>query len=112
MIDVIDRCGSTITQTDSARQPEPLALVTSVDDAAELRRFYRPAAWTRLSNALRRARRMCEACGARPTFTVDHVVPLHLGGARWARSNLRAVCADCHRTTRYARPDVAQSLLT
>jgi 5-methylcytosine-specific restriction endonuclease McrA len=36
-------------------------------------------------------------CGARAT-DVDHIVALALGGDRWARGNLQALCSEHHKT--------------
>lgn len=40
----------------------------------------------------------CAACGGYAN-TVDHVVPLHMGGDAWAESNLQVLCGGpggCH----------------
>ena len=38
----------------------------------------------------------CERCGKRGALELDHVVPVRAGGAQWDRSNLAALCRDCH----------------
>jgi 5-methylcytosine-specific restriction protein A len=44
---------------------------------------------------------MCRVCKAKGRLSkateVDHIVPLHKGGAGMDRRNLQGVCADCHR---------------
>ena len=38
----------------------------------------------------------CRACGKAGRLEVDHVVPLHSGGAPWELSNLQTLCEKCH----------------
>lgn len=38
----------------------------------------------------------CRECGKAGALEVDHVVPLHQGGAVWALGNLQALCRGCH----------------
>lgn len=53
--------------------------------------------WAALRQAiLVRDGETCQTCGARAT-QVDHVLPRHQGGTN-DPSNLRALCARCHRS--------------
>ena len=38
----------------------------------------------------------CAFCGARTPLTVDHILPISMGGTN-ARRNLRGLCVPCHR---------------
>ena len=38
---------------------------------------------------------VCRLCGARPSVTADHIVPVSQGGTH-DRANLRGVCKQCH----------------
>ena len=38
----------------------------------------------------------CRGCGRAGKMEVDHVVPLHKGGAPYALSNLQTLCRGCH----------------
>lgn len=57
-------------------------------------------AWRRLRlSILARDGWVCQIRGARcvgGATTVDHRVPLRLGGAPWSPDNLRAACAPCN----------------
>lgn len=54
------------------------------------------AEWRRLrAVALLRDRHCCQSCGS-PATEVDHITPLHLGGARLQLVNLQALCSRCH----------------
>jgi 5-methylcytosine-specific restriction enzyme A len=54
------------------------------------------AAWTELSRRIRAERPVCEIPGcSNPSASVDHVVPVHLGGTD-DLSNLRALCHPHH----------------
>ena len=37
-----------------------------------------------------------EACGKAGRLEIDHVKPLHRGGAPWTLDNLQALCRGCH----------------
>ena len=52
------------------------------------------AAWQKLRSRVLREQPRCE-CGA-PTTDVDHIVA-HADGGTDDRSNLRALCRDCHK---------------
>ena len=46
---------------------------------------------------LARDRRTCRKCGKYwGKLEVDHIKPLHQGGARWASGNLQTLCVGCH----------------
>ena len=71
------------------------------------------AAWERVRLiVLRRDRYRCRiggpGCTGRAT-SVDHIVPLALGGARLDPANLRAACGHCNSSTgaRVVRPPLA-----
>ena len=40
----------------------------------------------------------CQHCGRPGRLEVDHIKPLHLGGAPWDLANLQALCRACHIT--------------
>ena len=48
------------------------------------------------AEVLRRDGWTCRACKRRTATEVDHVVPLHLGGAALDPNNLQAICRGCH----------------
>ncbi len=52
------------------------------------------AAWRALSLQVRAEEPRCRICGA-PSTQTDHITPKARGGTD-ARSNLRALCDDCH----------------
>jgi 5-methylcytosine-specific restriction enzyme A len=60
-----------------------------------LRRALSGRRWTALSALVRREEPECRSCG-RPSDETDHIVPLSDGGALWDRTNLQALCSDCH----------------
>ena len=52
--------------------------------------------WKRLrKTVLDAAGWRCQSC-ARYGNEVDHIEPLHRGGAPWATANLQVLCAGCH----------------
>jgi 5-methylcytosine-specific restriction protein A len=51
------------------------------------------AEWRRIRREVRGA--VCEACGSARDLTVDHIVPMSLGGTHDYR-NLRTLCRSCH----------------
>lgn len=38
----------------------------------------------------------CNLCGTVPCRELDHIKPLHKGGAKWDESNLQPLCRSCH----------------
>jgi 5-methylcytosine-specific restriction endonuclease McrA len=64
------------------------------------RRFRSTARWQRMRAAQKARQPWCSACGHRGSadnpLTVDHVVPVILGGAKFAESNLRTLCRSCN----------------
>lgn len=65
----------------------------------------------------------CQSCGGARGLEVDHIQPLHKGGAPWDVTNLQTLCRDCHRAKSanehpYRDParrdlvDLAQELVT
>jgi len=65
----------------------------------------RSAGYRRLTRAIRqRDRYICQKCGEFGR-EVDHIVPLHQGGALTDPDNLQVLCRDCHiRKTERERP--------
>ena len=59
-------------------------------------RHYDTPEWRALSARMIRSRGRCERCGLRRDLQTDEIVPRSLGGT-WHASNLRVLCADCHR---------------
>jgi 5-methylcytosine-specific restriction endonuclease McrA len=51
--------------------------------------------WRRLSKELRRLQPWCSFCGLAADLTVDHIVPLSMGGSNEV-SNLRVLCRSCN----------------
>ncbi|MCY4510477.1 MAG: HNH endonuclease signature motif containing protein [Acidobacteria bacterium] len=56
----------------------------------------------------------CRTCGRAGRLEVDHVAPMHAGGAEWEPSNLQTLCRGCHiaksrqeRPTPKVHPEVA-----
>jgi len=60
------------------------------------------ADWRKIRAGVLREEPRCRVCGA-PATEVDHIRPLSRGGTH-NRSNLRAVCQDCHRSLTAAIP--------
>ena len=67
--------------------------------------------WQRVRlTILRRDGYRCRTCGLAGRLEVDHVQPLHKGGARFDPENLAACCRSCHITKtaeenrRYPKP--------
>ena len=58
------------------------------------------ADWRKVRNAVLRDEPCCRLCAAEGVtclaVEVDHVVPMHLGGARLDRANLQPLCHACH----------------
>ena len=66
--------------------------------------------WARLRRRiLERDGYRCRACGRPGKLEVDHVTPMHAGGAALEPANLQALCGPCHieKTTRekHGQPD-------
>jgi 5-methylcytosine-specific restriction endonuclease McrA len=60
------------------------------------RRKARPYEWRRLSERLRSRSPFCERCGTTTDLTVDHRVPVSLGGDLLDIHNLRVFCRSCN----------------
>ena len=52
--------------------------------------------WRKVSERARKASPWCEWCGSGDDLTVDHRVPLSLGGDEWDPENHRVLCRPCH----------------
>ncbi len=52
---------------------------------------------------LDRDRHSCQSCGISETLTIDHIIPLNLGGSN-DLSNLQTLCQSCNSSKR-DRPD-------
>ena len=66
--------------------------------------------WARVRRtALERDNYRCVKCGRGGRLEVDHIRPLHLGGAWYDLGNLQSLCYDCHSAKslreKKARPD-------
>lgn len=61
-----------------------------------VRRNQRSYRWRILSQRIRRRSPFCERCGSTVALTVDHVVPVSMGGAEYDEANLRVLCKPCH----------------
>ena len=66
------------------------------------RRLRSTARYQRARAAFLAANPLCMECERRGIVTaaaeLDHVEPVHLGGAFWDSENWAALCRDCHRT--------------
>lgn len=51
--------------------------------------------WRKLSKQVRKEEPICRRCRRQDSVLVDHIVPKRSGGTD-ARSNLQALCKDCH----------------
>lgn len=62
--------------------------------------FYQSGRWRAVRAAVLREQPLCRVCAEAgvsvPAQVVDHVVPIKLGGARFDRTNLQALCVPCH----------------
>ena len=55
------------------------------------------ARWAQVRRAvLERDGYRCVKCGKAGRLEVDHIQPLHKGGAPWDPANLQSLCRDCH----------------
>ena len=63
----------------------------------EYRKFYSTPRWKRLRRvALDRDGWRCRQCGKAGRLEVDHIQPMHKGGAFWDLDNLQSLCVSCH----------------
>src|SRR5690606_1422950 len=74
--------------------------------------------WRRIKNRIRRTATVCALCGEpidtnlrfpHPrSLSIDHIVPVSLGGREYAHSNVRATHLECNRkrgnTTQHSNP--------
>jgi len=57
--------------------------------------FYKSYRWRRHKEDYLIENPECVVCG-RMANTVDHIIPIRLGGSRWKWSNLQSMCTSCH----------------
>ena len=57
---------------------------------------YYDHAWQQMSKRWLAGHDICEWCGSRDDLTVDHIVPLRLGGAKLDPDNLQPLCRSCN----------------
>ena len=69
------------------------------------RGFWHPARdeqtrWVKLRRAMFEEDPYCRSCrkvgSLRTAEALDHITPIDLGGAPWARENLQPLCRECH----------------
>jgi 5-methylcytosine-specific restriction endonuclease McrA len=48
------------------------------------------------SRVLKRDGAVCRICGKDEELTLDHIIPLSLGGSRWSLANIRVLCKKCN----------------
>lgn len=53
------------------------------------------AEWQRLSKTLRKMQPYCSICKTTKDLTVDHIIPLSVGGST-VESNLQVLCRKCN----------------
>jgi 5-methylcytosine-specific restriction endonuclease McrA len=53
--------------------------------------------WTRIRAEILWEHKICQICGVNPSSEVDHIREIARGGDPFAKSNLQAVCIQCHR---------------
>jgi 5-methylcytosine-specific restriction protein A len=58
-------------------------------------RITRTRRWRNIRTAQLKDHPLCATCGHIAT-EVDHIIPLHLGGAPWTADNRQSLCAPCH----------------
>lgn len=63
----------------------------------KFKKIYNSNTWKRLRAWKLRQNPICEYCRKRPATDVDHFIPLRDGVDPYDESNLRSVCAHCHR---------------
>ena len=57
----------------------------------------RGSKWRRLRKKLLKAvGYRCSKCGIPGRLEVDHIIPLHDGGAAYDENNLQVLCRECH----------------
>lgn len=103
------RCGARIPRVGPGScQPCEAKRHRDVDSRSTRERgFYSSAQWKRCRAIQLRADPLCADCLTKgkttPADTVDHVIELSRGGARFDPENLRSLCAPCHnaKTRRY-----------
>ena len=65
--------------------------------------------WRRIRAYVLSRSRICALCGKPGADTVDHIIPVSLGGSLYDLANLRPACAACNykrgNGTRPPRPD-------
>lgn len=64
--------------------------------SARASRIYSTKKWRVTRRRKLRDSPTCEDCGLELATEVDHAVPIEEGGAPYALSNLRSLCARCH----------------
>lgn len=65
---------------------------------AKQRQAHYPKHWPKLRRAvIRRDGGRCVKCGSTVALTVDHRIPIHLGGTH-TMTNLQTLCDPCHRS--------------
>ena len=60
---------------------------------------YSTAQWRGYSKRLRGTNPVCYLCGRlyqAHELSVDHVIPISMGGSFWDKDNHRSVCQQCH----------------
>ena len=61
---------------------------------------YYDSAWQMFSKRYLAGRPHCEWCGSDEDLTVDHIIPLRRGGAKFDPDNLQPLCRFCNREKR------------
>ena len=82
----------TVTQTDGSTKEQPAYGEHEYQELVKVR--WRPPESTR-AKVFRRDHSRCRYCGSRDDLTIDHVVPIALGGSNRLR-NLVACCSACN----------------
>lgn len=76
---------------------------------AEARAFYDSPRWRKVRAWYRKRHPACEEClragRTTPATLVDHIVPVRLGGAKFADANLQSLCDPCHQRKRREERD-------
>lgn len=64
-------------------------------------RFYDTKEWIVVRNRYRKRNPICEHdhCN-KPMHTVDHIIPIRAGGAKFDENNLQSLCFQCHQCKR------------
>ena len=58
---------------------------------------YQSPRWRELRREVLADEPICRICLRAPATEVDHIIAIAVGGAKWNRLNLRAVCSPCHK---------------